>query len=1030
MVFEYFKKMWSSNRSLIIAVVSIFLISMSVRSIWTFSVQRPGDAVYSDMKGYIGKAQALISGTQEHNHNLTVNPYGAHYLYALEMLIFGKDNYTAMAVINVLLSSAAVVLMSLCARRCFSSISAMWLVGITGALWYPIIAYNGYFSSEIPFSFFLCLSIFLTCRYIDSGKGALLTGLVYGIGFAIRPQLIMTAFLFVAWVVFRRKHFKQLKLKSIIVFIIPVLMILGFSAYRYHHFTGDYALISGNGPINKLFGGTNYAKVVATEKTPDGKTRRRYISPPPARNLGYTEVLRFEGYVGDADIIGKQIKAYRSNMSLWEKVSMKWRNVSLLAYRNTMWPERNQAKKQSWRLALFEKWPIVVKWYWFPLACLGLVTLFFRRNLYLEVLGLHFVTMLYAAFAYIGEIRYRVPYDLLLTVFAAGGLFLIFNINRKDQSEDKKQTDFDESDNKQKAKSKTVLCAIALGLIFAASVFSLVRGGNSLRRFGIKGTKGSSVYYDAVHGARHLFNRDNRRYRYGYHSVSGFNRFCKSLRKEGFNVHAEEFSNLDRKTLDKYDIFFIGEQTYHARLMTDDEQKVLMEWVKDGGSLLTLVEHSDAHYMSRLVNGLLKDVPLEVRYDSIMDWYRFKPNSRTTWVNLSNVKEHPTTQGVKEYHFLNGASLDTAHGVLFSTDTSWSDRYNKDKPPIHSGNVRRDPNELSGPLAGAAALEYGKGKIIVIGDHNAFSNPNLYYADHYRFIMNCMRWLGKERYNCDLLFVLLGAVGIGGFLFVMRRYKFWQYAKGTVFVTILIAGGLVIVTNFAAKTKEVNFFVHTGNKPDIKYMTRSKAGYYSFYGQWTKEPQLHPWASQILKPNYDALFLTTPLEKFTQPQLEIIDGYIARGKTVVYLATADSLESEAGLQLQDKFKFKVKINRKLKLKSSPASMYVYGDRKWTQGIFRFYRYKECPGVLVDGLETLVYLADGKYRRALDIKTSRKPLLEILSRKKIGSGQFILLAPMELYNNKCLSDLYKDGDVIREQMAELVIRLAKIGVLKE
>ena len=83
----------ASIKSLVVALIVIFLISFAVRLGWVLMVQHPKDAIYSDMKGYVTRAQQLISGTQARDHNLTVLPYGTHYLYALEMLVFGKENY-------------------------------------------------------------------------------------------------------------------------------------------------------------------------------------------------------------------------------------------------------------------------------------------------------------------------------------------------------------------------------------------------------------------------------------------------------------------------------------------------------------------------------------------------------------------------------------------------------------------------------------------------------------------------------------------------------------------------------------------------------------------------------------------------------------------------------------------------------------------------------------------------------------------------------------------------------------------------
>jgi hypothetical protein len=140
---------------------------------------------------------------------------------------------------------------------------------------------------------------------------------------------------------------------------------------------------------------------------------------------------------------------------------------------------------------------------------------------------------------------------------------------------------------------------IALFLVAANGVYSTIR-------YGVHGHKGAKVYYDAVHGARRLWNRDNRRYRSDYHSISGFFRFFRSMEQEGFKPRAEAYNCFNRSILNRYDVYFVGEQTYQGRFMTEEEQKTLIDWVEDGGGLFVLAEHTDAHYMDELVNELFK----------------------------------------------------------------------------------------------------------------------------------------------------------------------------------------------------------------------------------------------------------------------------------------------------------------------------------------------------------------------------------------------------------------------------------------
>ncbi len=573
---------------------------------------------------------------------------------------------------------------------------------------------------------------------------------------------------------------------------------------------------------------------------------------------------------------------------------------------------------------------------------------------------------------------------------------------------------------------KRILQTIGIHILMAICASAILYSLHSVFTHGVSGVKGTKVYYDAKHGSRHLWNRDNRRHRVAYHTVSGFNRFYEALREEGFDVHVETYKKFNRKTLDKYDVFFIGEQTYHANFITERENKDLLDWVKDGGGLFTIIEHTDAHYMAEAYNRLYKELPVKARRDGICDLNQPPPIS-PSWVDLTSDENHPVNKGVREFRFYNGASLDTKHGVLFSMKTSWSDRYDPESRPIHNGNKRRDPDELAGPLVGAAAFNYGKGRVVTIADHNAMSNPTMYWGDHYRFVMNSMKWLAGNRLNTDIW------MGVAAIL-VLGAGAFWRkkilHISSTTKKSVVVTMGTVVLLSIVLQLlqpPEYDFFVHTGNDSSMKYMTKRKNGYFSVYGQWTKEPQLKPWASKTLKPGYDALFLSAPRKKYTEEQLGVVKGYLSRDKTVVYLATIDSLSSPAGDQLKSEFDFDVTIADEPASQKGRRPFIVHGPRDWTESIFRFYIDHKKKGVTVKrGIEPIVYLTKGNYHINEHGWKNTRHLFDILSQKKIGGGTLWLVAPMELFTDEHLKNLYQDADVVRQQMAEFIIRLGKFA----
>jgi len=562
---------------------------------------------------------------------------------------------------------------------------------------------------------------------------------------------------------------------------------------------------------------------------------------------------------------------------------------------------------------------------------------------------------------------------------------------------------------------------VALVLVTCAAL-ALVVGIDSVARHGLVGSRGANVYYDAVHGARHLWDRDNRRLRYGYHTVSGFNRFYKSLLEQGYDVHVETSRGFSRARLARYDVFFVGEQTYHGRFMSDDERDALIDWVEDGGGLFAVVEHTNAHYMGDVFNRLFEGLPIQARFDSIIDPGRVS----RSWTELPTAVDHPVTRGVDEYRIYNGGSLDTEHGVLFSSPTSFSDRFDPENRPVNNGNQVRDEGEESGPLAGVAAFEHGKGRVVVIADHNALSNPTLYWGDHHRFATNAMRWLAGPHLNLDVLWAVLGLgalVAAGRLLRVHGRWsrRHWKGPAGAV-----VAAGLVLGGWHLARPPSYDLFLHTGNGSTMVINTKSITGYFSLYAQLSKEPQLRPWASRDMERGHDALLLAAPTVPYTEDQLSAIRGYLWRGRKVVYLASIGSLRSPAGAQLMDEFGFQAIYDDDPPIKGKRPWKF-HGKGIFGDDIFRAYVYKGLVGLTFEGLTPIAWITKGGYHVEEEQWKNTKHRFHVVSRKRSRLGEFVVFAPVELFQDRTLHNLYEPSDVVREQMREVVIRMGKYAV---
>ncbi len=532
---------------------------------------------------------------------------------------------------------------------------------------------------------------------------------------------------------------------------------------------------------------------------------------------------------------------------------------------------------------------------------------------------------------------------------------------------------------------RRALLWLVLGLCVAGVAGVTTWSGHSLVHYGPSGVKGTRIFYDAFHVRRHFITGRNIRGAWKYHEVSGYYDFRQTLERAGYDVHVHKKGRLKPGMLDDFDIFFIGEQTAQGTWMSDKEREVLFDWIADGGSMWTVIEHTNAHGMADHWNAWMGDLEIEARYDSICE-----PNGTVDsrdWVRIADFAEHPITAGLEEIYFYNGCSFDTPHAIAWSSAESWSDAWIEDDPPIQNGDNLRGPEELGGPLAALAALEYGEGRIAATCDHNAFANPTLYQGSHVRLLENAMGWLGGARTNPDLWWGLLALVGLVGLGAGGRRVGLGT--RGLVAWTLT---GVLATGSWAWQTthepSRLDILWTDSNAPDAGARSKDRPDFFTVYEHVLKAPDLYAWLEPAPERDWDAIVLTAPTTPLDAVQLQVLDERLAAGGTVVYLATTGSASSPAGRQLLERWE--------LSLDFEPAtgrrggSFRPVGLDRLTHDVDEVYVPGRLPRARVDA-------SDDETRVVLRLEAGEASI-DFVTERRIGPGRVVLLAPGELLSN--------------------------------
>ncbi len=423
-------------------LIVITVIALVTRLVWVLFVHPPADYIFSDMKKYVDRAQFLAEhGFVPGDRTMAWQAWGTHTILAIPFAIFGKENYTAGAIVWALMGASAVPLSYLVACRvCTRQVIAKG-VGITLLLWHPHVSNMGNFLSETPFLCFQLWSTYWLLCTLQEGRRSLGAGIVSAVAFAIRPQSAAFFLLvLVTWLV-NRKRLPHVTWKHLTAIALPLLLMLGFSFWRFHAHTGYGPGVAENANMNLTAGRChnivtqvfpNEQALRRSEQANNTRDGRRVSLPgfrvlaskfPDDHPLGLRpalggETIRFVGYIGDP-IANKEIRrACYERTGVIEQLRYSAVNVFLLWFVSQQWPEMEKGRK--WFLPPVQAFTHVYQiGVWLPsLIGLGWAVARIRRRPGMTIIAWHLVSSMTVAAVFFGDIRLRLPYDPYAIILA------------------------------------------------------------------------------------------------------------------------------------------------------------------------------------------------------------------------------------------------------------------------------------------------------------------------------------------------------------------------------------------------------------------------------------------------------------------------------------------------------------------------------------------------------------------------------------------------------------------------------------
>ena len=301
---------------------------------------------------------------------------------------------------------------------------------------------------------------------------------------------------------------------------------------------------------------------------------------------------------------------------------------------------------------------------------------------------------------------------------------------------------------------------------------------------------------------------------------------------------------------------------------TLEEIGYIVEFVKAGGGLFVIGDHTNIYNCYETLNPLLNRFGIRLNFDYSMLW---EPH-------------FPSLAGFNSFEETAGAtlSIESWDGIIFYSlkYTTWADLGDWESQRVYIGNLIPEGGEDHGVLPICATTNYHKGRVVAIANSDSISGPNLLYNRH--FIAKIIDYLNHENgfirslYFRIILFIisLLSVLGV-------RLLYIKPFLASLLFVLVF----LQIFTAFPIESMpQENRLALDVSHANIEGFASPHSYKNIFFVIFAQHYGFNPvLASNIPKDieKYEAYITMAPTTPFSEKESDTLAGYVENGGVLI-----------------------------------------------------------------------------------------------------------------------------------------------------
>ncbi|MBD3193422.1 MAG: hypothetical protein GF317_00085 [Candidatus Lokiarchaeota archaeon] len=233
--------------------------------------------------------------------------------------------------------------------------------------------------------------------------------------------------------------------------------------------------------------------------------------------------------------------------------------------------------------------------------------------------------------------------------------------------------------------------------------------------------------------------------------------FLNFLKKLNLEIRKNDKKELTKNLLADVDILIIGNPINDY--FSISEINSITNFVRSGGSLLLISEYGSDYLQKTNINDISrKNFGIYFNKNIIKEKNSLNEKGSSI-LTLQNFPKHFITNQLRELIIGGACSLILDNGViplLRLKNHAWSEIYN-------NLTKKWDIDKKFKEFTVAACSEYGKGKVVALGDIDLFSGDNnlgINQLDNRKFVNNIFEWLLTPIKETDVINWSLNRIGI------------------------------------------------------------------------------------------------------------------------------------------------------------------------------------------------------------------------------------------------------------------------------